>query len=385
MTSPRPDLDDVREGVRALCRRYTESYWQDLDQSASYPEDFVSALTEGGWLAVHVPEEYGGGGRGIAEASVVMEEINRSGANGAACHAQMYALWVLLRTGSAQQRSHWLPQIASGKVRLQAFGVTEPDAGSDTPTITTRAVRDGDGYVVNGRKVFTSRVQHSDLLLLLARTTPLDEVSRRTDGMTLFLVDLREARETVRAEPIRTMVNHETNMLFIDDLRLPLEACIGEEGRGFHHLLDALNAERILIASECVGDGRWFVDRSVAYANERVVFGRPIGANQGVQFPLAHAYMGVQAADAVRWQAVEAFDDGAPVGALANMAKYLASEAAIAAGDAAMTTFGGWGMTVEYGIERKFRETRLYRVAPITNNLVLGYVGQHVLGLPKSY
>jgi acyl-CoA dehydrogenase len=379
------DFDDLRDGVRAVCRQFDEKYWQGLDETLSYPVDFVSALTDGGWLAVHVPEQFGGGGRGIAEASVVMEEVNRSGANGAACHAQMYALWVLLKTGSEAQRSHWLPKIAAGEVRLQAFGVTEPDAGSDTPMISTRAVRDGDGYVVNGQKVFTSRVQHSDLLLLLARTTAIESVDRRTDGMTLFLVDLREVGSAVRAEPIRTMVNHETNTLFIDDLRLPLSARVGEEGKGFKHLLDALNAERILIASECVGDGRWFIDRSVEYANTRSVFGRPIGRNQGVQFPLAHAHMSLEAADAVRWRAVEAFDSGAPTGALANMAKYLASEASISAGDAAMTTFGGWGMTVEYGIERKFRESRLYRVAPITNNLVLSYVGQHVLGLPKSY
>jgi acyl-CoA dehydrogenase len=385
MTAVRPDLDDVRAGVRAVCAPFGEQYWQSSDQHASYPEEFVAALTEGGWLSVHVPERYGGGGRGIAEASVVMEELNRSGANGAACHAQMYALWVLLRTGTEEQRSKWLPRIAEGALRLQAFGVTEPDAGSDTPTITTRAVRDGDHYTINGQKVFTSRVQHSDLLLLLARTTPLDAVDRRVDGMTLFLVDLREVGTSVRAEPIRTMVNHETNALFIDELRVPLDARLGEEGRGFQHLLDALNAERILIASECIGDGRWFIDRAVAYANERVVFGRPIGSNQGVQFPLADAHMRVEAADAIRWRAVDAFDAGAPAGPLANMAKYLASEASIAAGDAAMTTFGGWGMTVEYGIERKFRETRLYRVAPITNNLVLGFVGQHVLGLPKSY
>ena len=385
MSGSRPDLDDVREGVRAVCRPFDEPYWQAVDQSHSYPEDFVAALTDGGWLSVHVPEEHGGGGRGIAEASVVMEELNRSGANGAACHAQMYALWVLLRAGTEDQRSKWLPQIAKGALRFQAFGVTEPDAGSDTPTITTRAVRHDDHYVINGQKVFTSRVQHSDLLLLLARTTPLEEVARRTDGMTLFLVDLRDSEDAIRAEPIRTMVNHETNALFIDDLRVPMEARVGEEGSGFYHLLDALNAERILIASECVGDGRWFIDRSVAYANQRVVFGRAIGSNQGVQFPLAHAHMDIEAADAIRWRAVETFDAGGPTGALANMAKYLASEAAIAAGDAAMTTFGGWGMTVEYGIERKFRETRLYRVAPITNNLVLGYVGQHVLGLPKSY
>ena len=331
----------IRAAVSELCSDFGEPYWQALEASSAYPDRFVQALTEAGWLSIHVPTCYGGGGMGITESSIVMEEINRSGANGSACHAQMYGLFVLLRSASKEQKETYLPAIANGQVRLQAFAVTEPDAGSDTLSIRTRAVRDMNGYVVSGQKVFTSRVQHSDLMLILARTTPPEECRRRTDGMTLFIVDLKEAGDAVRAVPIKTMINHETNTLFIDELHLPLSARIGEEGNGFHHILDALNAERILIAAECIGDARWFLERASNYARERVVFGRPIGQNQGVAFPLAHSYLQTEAASAVQQRAASAFDAGEDEGGiLANAAKYLASEAAIAAGDAAMTTFG---------------------------------------------
>jgi acyl-CoA dehydrogenase len=380
-----PEQELYRDGVRAVCARFPESYWRRVDAEKRYPEEFVRALTDGGWLSVLIPTEYGGAGLGIVEACIVLEEINASGGNAAVCHGQMYTMGALLRHGSEAQKRRYLPEIAAGRLRLQSMAVTEPEAGSDTSRITTFARRDGDEYVVNGQKVFTSRVQHSDLLLLLARTSRVEDVARKTDGMSLFLVDLREAGSSIDLRPIETMINHETNALFITDLRLPSDALVGEEGTGFREVLDGLNAERILIASQSVGDARWFVDRCVAYAGERVVFGRPIGANQGVQFPIARAFMHARAAALVRWQAASLFDAGKACGAEANMAKLLASEAAWEAADVAMTTFGGSGMAVEVGIERKFREARLYLVAPVTNNLVTAYVAEHVLGLPRSY
>jgi alkylation response protein AidB-like acyl-CoA dehydrogenase len=380
-----PEQELYRDGVRTVCAKFPESYWRQVDREKRYPDEFVRALTDGGWLSVLIPTEYGGAGLGIVEACIVLEEINASGGNAAVCHAQMYTMGALLRHGSEAQKRRYLPEIAAGRLRLQSMAVTEPQAGSDTARITTFARKDENGYVVNGQKVFTSRVQHSDLLLLLARTSRAEDVVRKTDGMSLFLVDLREAGPSIDVRPIETMVNHETNALFITDLRLPSDALVGEEGAGFRQVLDGLNAERILIASESLGDARWFVDRSVAYAGERVVFGRPIGANQGVQFPIARAFMHARAAALLRWQAASLFDAGKACGAEANMAKLLASEAAWEAADVAMTTFGGSGMAVEVGIERKFREARLYLVAPVTNNLVTAYVAEHVLGLPRSY
>jgi len=379
------EQERYREGIREVCAKFPDSYWRGIDAEKRYPEEFVQALTAGGWLSVLIPNEYGGAGLGIVEASIVLEEINASGGNGAACHAQMYTMGALLRHGSEFQKRRYLPDIAAGRLRLQSMAVTEPEAGSDTSGITTFARKDGDDYVVNGQKIFTSRVQHSDLLLLLARTRRADEMARKTDGMSLFLIDLRQAGPAIEVRPIETMVNHETNALFITDLRLPADALLGEEGAGFRQVLDGLNAERILIASESIGDARWFVDRSVAYARERVVFGQPIGANQGVQFPIARAFMRAQAASLTRWQAATLFDAGKLCGAEANMAKLLASEAAWEAAEMAMTTFGGSGMAVETSIERKFREARLYLVAPVTNNLVTAYVAEHVLGLPRSY
>ena len=367
-----PDQELYRDGVRAVCTTFPESYWRQVDAEKHYPDEFVRALTNGGWLSVLIPAEYGGAGLGLVEACIVLEEINASGGNAAVCHAQIYTMGALLRHGSEAQKRRYLPEIAAGRLRLQSMAVTEPEAGSDTSRITTFARKDGRGYVVNGQKVFTSRVQHSDLLLLLARTSRAEEVTRKTDGMSLFLVDLREAGSSIDVRPIETMVNHETNALFITELRLPSDALVGDEGAGFRQVLDGLNAERILIASESLGDARWFVDRSVAYAGERVVFGRPIGANQGVQFPIARAFMHARAAALLRWQAATMFDEGRACGAW---------EAA----DVAMTTFGGSGMAVEVGIERKFREARLYLVAPVTNNLVTAYVAEHVLGLPRSY
>ena len=374
-----------RDGVRAVCAKFPESYWRQVDSEKRYPDEFVRALTDGGWLSVLIPTEYGGAGLGLVEACLVLEEINASGGNAAVCHAQMYTMGALLRHGSDAQKRRYLPEIAAGRLRLQSMAVTEPEAGSDTTRITTFARRDANGYVINGQKVFTSRVQHSDLLLLLARTSRVEAVARKTDGMSLFLVDLREAGSSIDVRPIETMVNHETNALFITELRLAPDALVGDEGAGFKQVLDGLNAERILIASQSVGDARWFVDRAVAYAGERVVFGRPIGANQGVQFPIARAFMHARAAALLRWQAAALFDAGKSCGAEANMAKLLASEAAWEAADVAMTTFGGSGMAVEVGIERKFREARLYLVAPVTNNLVTAYVAEHVLGLPRSY
>ncbi len=380
------DVDgELREQIRRLCGRYPSEYWQKLDRARTYPEEFVQELTEAGYLACLIPEEYGGPGLGIREAAVILEEVHRSGGNGAACHAQMYTMGTLLRHGSAEQKARWLPGLASGTLRLQAFAVTEPDAGSDTTSISTFAERKGDRYVVNGQKIFISRVQHSDLMVLLARTTPRDELEKKTQGLSVFIVDLREAGEAIRVRPVDTMINHETNEVFFDDLEVPVENRIGEEGEGFRYILGGMNAERILLASESIGDALFFIDRCTRYASERVVFDRPIGQNQGVQFPIARAYIRAQGAIAVRDRAVALYDAGEPCGAEANMCKFLASEVAWEAANVAMDTFGGYGMTEEFGIERKFREARLYLVAPVANNLVLSFVGQHVLGLPRSF
>lgn len=378
--------DELRLHVRRLCANYPGSYWQAIDAEHAYPEAFVQAMTKAGYLAALIPEEYGGGGSTLTEASVILEEINRSGGNAGACHAQMYIMGTLLRYGSAEQKQQYLSQIAVGTLRLQAFGVTEPDAGSDTTRIRTLAVRQGDNYVINGQKIWTSRVAHSDLMLLLARTTPLEQVSKRTDGLSIFLVDLRTAiGNGVTIQPIPTMINHHTAQVFFDNLVVPAENRIGEEGKGFRYLLDGLNAERILIAAESVGDGYWFIERATTYAKERVVFDRPIGQNQGIQFPIARAYVNLRAADLMRFEAATLFDTGKPCGAEANMAKLLAADAAWEAANATMQTFGGFAFASEYDIERKFRETRLYQVAPISTNLVLSYVAQHILGLPRSY
>ena len=378
-------LESIRVAIRAICRDFPGSYWRDLDQRRAYPDEFVAALTAGGWLAVLIPEQYGGAGLGVTEAGVILEEINRSGGNAAPCHAQMYIMGTLLRHGSEEQKARYLPEIASGALRLQAFGVTEPSAGSETTRIQTRAERDGDAYIVNGQKVFTSRAQHSDLMLLLCRTTPYDELTDKTQGLSVLLVDLRAAGDTVQIRPIETMINHSTTEVFFNDLHVPVENRIGEEGKGFRYILDGMNAERILIASESIGDGRWFVDHASEYAGSRVVFGRPIGANQGVQFPIAHAYAQVEAADLVRFRAAALFDLGKACGAEANMAKLLASEAAWEAANACFNTFGGYAFASEYDVERKFRESRLTITAPVNNNLVLAYLGQHVLGMPRSY
>ena len=375
---------DLRAAIDRICADFPDQYWRDLDRERAYPEKFVDALTGTGCLGALVPEEYGGLGLGVGDASVILEQINANGANAAAVHAQLYTMGAILRHGSGEQKEAYLPAIASGELRLQAFAITEPTAGTDTTIIATTAVRDGDGYVVNGQKVFTSRVQHSDMMLLLARTTPKAEVAKKSKGLSLFLIDLRGI-EGLTVQPIRTMVNHETNQLFFDNMRIPASALIGEEGDGFRYVLDGMNAERILVAAECIGDGRWFIDRVTRYANERVVFGRPIGANQGVQFPIARAYVGIEAADLMRWRACDLFDAGEDCGAEANMAKLLASEASWEAANAAVQFHGGYGFAEEYDIERKFRETRLYQVAPISTNLILSYVGEHVLGMPRSF
>ena len=377
--------EELRDGIRKLCERYPDEYWQSLDRERAYPEKFVGELNDAGYLACMIPEEFGGPGLGIREAAVILEEINRSGGNGAACHAQMYTMGTLLRHGSEEQKRRWLPDIAAGKTRLQAFAVTEPDAGSDTTKISTFAEKRGDRYVVHGQKSFISRVQHSDLMILLARTTRLGDVEKKTHGLSVFLVDLRDAGDQIRVSPLDTMINHETNEVFFDGLEVPEENLIGEEGKGFYHILSGMNAERILLASESVGDALHFVDRSTKYARERVVFARPIGQNQGVQFPIARAYIHAQAAAALRDRAVELYEAEEPCGAEANMCKLLASEAAWEAANAAMDTFGGYGLAEEYGIERKFREARLYLIAPIANNLILSYVGEHVLGMPRSF
>jgi len=377
---------DLRSAVRGLCKGFPDSYWRELDQQRAYPGAFVRALTDAGYLAALIPEEYGGSGLGVTEASIILEEVNRSGANAGACHAQMYTMGTLLRHGSDAQKRALLPKIASGELRLQAFGVSEPIAGSDTTQIKTMAARKGDKYVIRGQKVWISRAEHSDLLLLVVRTTLVEEVRKRTDGLSILLVDIREAvGHGLTIRPIRTMMNHATTELFFDDLEVPADALVGEEGKGFRYLIDGLNAERILIAAECVGDGRWFIDRATRYAKERVVFGRPIGQNQGIQFPIARAHVNVEAADLMRFRAAALFDRGEACGAEANMAKLLAADASWEAANVTVQTYGGFGFAEEYDVERKFRETRLYQVAPISTNLILAYVAEHVLGLPRSY
>jgi acyl-CoA dehydrogenase len=378
------ELMEIRAAVRDLCAGFPGEYWRALEPDR-YPEEFVQALTEGGWLASLIPEEYGGAGLGLTAASVILEEINASGGNAGACHAQMYTMGTLLRHGSDEQKGRYLPKIAAGELRLQAFGVTEPTVGSDTTRIQTTAERVDGGYVVSGQKVFTSRALYSDLMLLLARTTPLDDVEKRSDGLSVFLVDMEAAGDTLTIRPLRTMMNHATTEVFLDRVELPADALVGEEGKGFRYILDGMNAERVLIAAECIGDGRWFVETASRYASAREVFGRPIGANQGVQFPVARAHAAIEAADLMRYKAAWLFEQGAPAGAEANMAKLLASEASWAAANACLDTHGGWGFAEEYDVERKFRETRLYTIAPVSNNLILAYLGQHVLGMPRSY
>jgi acyl-CoA dehydrogenase len=380
------DQRTLKAAVYELCKQYPAEYWRDLDARREYPEAFVNELTKAGYLAALIPQDYGGAGLGMMEAAIILEEINRSGGNAAACHAQMYIMGTLLRYGSEEQKRTYLPRIASGELRLQAFGVTEPNAGSDTTKLQTTAVRRGDRYVVNGQKMFISRVLQSDLMLLLARTTPLEQVKRKTEGLSVFLVDIRDKQgQGLEVRPLRMMMNHSTNALFFDGMEIPASSLIGDEGRGFAYILDGMNAERILVASDSLGDARWFIEKAVAYASQRVIFGKPIGANQGVQFPVARAHMATEAADLMRTKAARLFDAGLPCGPEANMAKYLASEAAIDAGNACIDCHGGYGFAEEYDVERKFREARLYRAAPINNNLVTAYVGEHVLGMPRSY
>lgn len=376
---------EIRTEIRKFCSQYGDEYWRNLDKEHLYPETFVDALTKAGWLAALIPSEYGGSGLSVTEASVILEEINRSGGNAAACHAQMYIMGSLLRHGSPEQKQRYLPSIASGELRLQAFGVTEPNAGSDTTHISTSARREGDYYIVNGGKIFTSRVQHSDMLLLLARTTPYEQSQKKTLGMSIFLVDLREAGDSIEVRPIDTMINHETNQLFFHELKVPTENLIGEEGKGFYYILDGMNAERILVASEAIGDARWFIKRAVQYGNEREIFGRPITKNQGIQFPIAQAYAQTEAADLMRFRAADLFDAEEPCGPEANMAKLLCSQASWAAANATIDTYGGYGFATEYDVERKFRESRLFTIAPISNNMVLNFVAEHVLGMPRSY
>ena len=375
----------IREEIRKVCREFSDSYWREVDRKREYPDAFVRKLTELGWLAAPIPEQYGGSGLGITESSIILEEINRAGGNATACHAQMYTMGTLLKHGSEEQKKRYLPKIARGELRLQAFAVTEPNAGSETTRIQTTAARKGDKYVVHGQKIFISRVLQSDLMLLLARTTPYDELKDKSRGLSVFIVDLREAKGKMEVKPLDIMINHHTNTLFFDGLEIPAENLIGEEGRGFRYIIDGWNAERVLVAAEAIGDGRWFIERAAKYAGERVVFGRPIGANQGIQFPIAQAYARIEAADLVRYQAATKFDRNERCGAEANMAKLLASEAAWEAANACLTTHGGYGFAVDYDVERKFRETRLFTVAPVSNNLVLAYLGQHVLGMPRSY
>ena len=376
---------EIREEIRKLCRKYPDEYWRKLDKDDEYPEHFVQELTDAGWLAALIPEQYGGSGLTVREASVILEEVNRSGGNAAACHAQMYIMGALLRHGSDEQKERYLPKIASGAIRLQAFGVTEPNTGSDTTQLETFARRDGDYYIVNGAKIFISRVQHSDMMLLLARTTPAAECPKKTLGLSVFLVDLQEAGDAVEVRKIDAMINHETNQLFFHDLKIPKANLIGEENRGFYYILDGMNAERILVAAESIGDARWFIDRAVTYGKERVIFGRPIAQNQGIQFPLAQAYAQTEAADLMRFRAAELFDTSQACGPEANMAKLLCAQAAWAAANAALDTHGGYGFAAEYDVERKFRECRLFSIAPISNNMVLNYVAEHVLGMPRSY
>jgi acyl-CoA dehydrogenase len=385
-TTQHDSFQDIREAVRDLCQQFSGEYFRKIDEARAYPEEFVDALTKAGWLAALIPQDFGGSGLGLAEASVIMEEINRAGGNSGACHGQMYNMGTLLRHGSEQQKRKYLPKIANGDLRLQSMGVTEPSTGTDTTKIKTTAERRGDRYVINGQKVWISRVQHSDLMILLARTTPLAEVKRKSEGMSIFIVDLRDAvGHGLTVQPILNMVNHETNELFFDNLEIPAENLIGEEGQGFKYILDGLNAERTLIAAECIGDGYWFVDKVTEYAKERVVFGRPIGQNQGVQFPIARSFINVEAASLMRFEAARRFDAHQPCGAQANMAKLLAADASWEAANACLQFHGGFGFACEYDVERKFRETRLYQVAPISTNLILSYVAEHLLGLPRSF
>ena len=377
---------DIRDAVRDLCAQFPAEYFRQIDDERAYPETFVNALTQAGWMAALIPQEYGGSGLGLLEASVIMEEINRCGGNSGACHGQMYNMGTLLRHGSQAQKDFYLPKIAKGELRLQSMGVTEPTTGTDTTKIKTVAVKQGDRYIVNGQKVWISRVQHSDLMILLARTTPLAEVTKKSEGMSIFIVDLRDAiGNGLTVRPIRNMVNHETNELFFENLEIPAENLIGEEGKGFKYILDGLNAERALIAAECIGDGYWFIDKVTKYVNERIVFGRPIGQNQGVQFPIAKAYVNLEAANLMRYKACQLFDSGLPCGSEANMAKMLAADASWEAANACLQFHGGFGFASEYDVERKFRETRLYQVAPISTNLILSYVAEHVLGMPRSF
>jgi acyl-CoA dehydrogenase len=377
---------EIRDAVRDLCRQFPDEYFRRIDEQRAYPEAFVDALLGAGWLAAMIPEDYGGSGLGLTAASVIMEEINRSGGNSAAVHGQMYNMGTLLRNGSQAQKEKYLPAIAAGKLRIQSMAVTEPTTGSDTTKVRTTAVRKGDRYVVNGQKVWISRVQHSDLMILLARTTPLAEVTRKSAGMSIFIVDLHDAiGQGLAVRPIANMVNHETNELFFDNLEIPAENLIGDEGQGFRYLLDGLNAERALIAAECIGDGYWFIERASRYASERIVFDRPIGLNQGVQFPIAEAFIEIEAANLMRFRACALFDARQPCGAQANMAKYLAAKASWQAANVCLQTHGGFGFASEYDIERKFRETRLYQVAPISTNLIFSYVAEHLLGLPRSF
>ncbi|NQD78055.1 acyl-CoA dehydrogenase family protein [Pseudomonas sp. CM27] len=380
------ELKAIREGVRALCGDFPAEYWRKIDEEKGFPEAFVKAMTDEGWLSAMIPEEFGGSGLGLAEASVILEEVNACGGNSGTIHGQMYNMFTLLRNGSEEQKRYYLPKLASGELRLQSMAVTEPSTGTDTTKIKTTAVRQGDKYVINGQKVWISRVQHSDLMILLARTTPLAEVTKKVDGMSIFLVDLREAiGNGLTVQPIANLVNHETNELFFDNLEIPASSLIGEEGKGFRYILDGLNAERTLIAAECIGDGRWFVEKASQYARDREVFGRPIGKNQGVQFPIAEAHIEIEAADLMRWRACAEYDSGRNAGAAANMAKYLAAKASWEAANACLQTHGGFGFANEYDVERKFRETRLYQVAPISTNLILSYVAEHLLELPRSF
>lgn len=386
MTTHNEQFQDIRDGIRSLCAQFPDEYFRKIDEQRGYPEEFVKALTEAGWMAALIPQEYGGSGLSLTEASVIMEEINRCGGNSGACHGQMYNMGTLLRHGSVEQKQKYLPRIASGELRLQSMGVTEPTTGTDTTKIKTTAIKQGDKYVVNGQKVWISRVQHSDLMILLARTTPLDQVTRKSEGMSIFIVDIHDAIQNgMTVRPILNMVNHETNELFFDNLEIPAENLIGQEGQGFKYILDGLNAERALIAAECIGDGYWFIDRVSQYVKERVVFGRPIGQNQGVQFPIARAHINVEAASLMRYEACRLFDANLPCGAQANMAKLLAADASWEAANACLQFHGGFGFACEYDVERKFRETRLYQVAPISTNLILSYVAEHVLGLPRSF
>jgi alkylation response protein AidB-like acyl-CoA dehydrogenase len=382
----REDYADIRESVRALCARFPGEYWRALDRERAYPKQFVAALTEAGYLAALIPEEFGGSGLTVGAAAAILEEVHAAGCNGAACHAQMYTMGTILRHGSPAQKQAYLPGIASGDLRLQAFGVTEPTSGTDTLSLRTTARREGDSYVINGQKIWTSRAEHSDLMLLLARTTPKEQAAKRTDGLSVFLVDMRLAQGAgITINPIRTMMNHATTEVFFDDLRVPAENLIGEEGKGFRYILSGMNTERILIAAECIGDAKWFIEKATAYAKSRELFGRPIGKNQGVQFPIARAYAQMRAAELMVHEAARKYEAGGDIGAEANMAKLLAADASWAAADMCVQTHGGFGFAEEYDIERKFRETRLYQVAPISTNLILSYLAEHVLGLPRSY